>query len=279
MKNIPDSFFFPLIFLLLFSCDPNASGEDMMMDVLPVDLILTGDIREATTGEPLTGWIVWAQNGRNLNFNTLLRDTAVVRSDGSYRLEIGHFSENTDTRGMSAAEIIAAKEDFYNFSSVDLLPPEFADRDTSIDLRDCFYAGIDVQNRYVYYGGRSLDFSQTDPPLVMRNVNAHTNSEAMAMRIELSDPPSGSHKVVGQFMVKDDGYNLPFFNLRTGAFFTEDHYETSTCVPADRPFTLEMMAIFYDENDPLPRIADTLIFRDTILQFDPVQDTLIIASF
>jgi len=277
METFTGKTFLFLVAILLFSCDPD--DEMMVEGALPIDLILTGEIREATTGEPLTGWIVWAQNSRSLDFTNLFRDAAVVEEDGSYRLEIGHFSENTDTRGMSAAEIIAAKEEYYNFSSIDILPPGFADSNNQLNLRDCFYASIDVENSYLYYGGRELDFSQTDPPVAIRNVNAHTRSEAMAMRIELSDPPSGSNKVVGQFQVKDDGYDLPFFNYRTGAFFTENQFETAVCVPADRPFTLTMTAIFFDDNEPFPRSADTLVFRDTIARFNPTQDTLIIASF
>lgn len=269
-----------LICLFVSGCDPNADDDDQpILEDIPIDLMLTGEIREATTGVPLEGWIVWAQDSRNLDFTNLFRSTTTVQSDGTYRLEINHFSKNTDTRGMSSEEIITGKEDYYSFSSISLVPPDFIDSLGSFSLLECHYAGIDAANRDLYYGVQDLDFSLPEPPVAVRNVNAHTNAAKMQLRINLTNPPTGSNKVSGLFIVKDDDYEIPFKNLSTGAFFTEEQYETSVCVPADRPFTVTLMALFYDENDPHPRTIDTLIFRDTIQVFDEAEHALIEATF
>lgn len=269
------------LFLLCFisSCDPNGDEDQPIVEDTPIDLILAGEIREATTNVPLEGWIVWAQDSRNINFPTLFENTAAVQSDGTYWLEVNHFSKNTDTRGMTPEEIITGKEDYYLFSAIHLVPPDFVDSLGSFSLLDCDYAGIDAANRDLYYGVQDLDFSLPEPPVVLRNVNAHTNAAKMKLRINLANPPTGSNKVSGHFIVKDNDYEVPFLNFGTGSFFTEEQYETTTCVPADRPFTVTIMAIFYDEDDPLPRTIDTLTFRDTILVFNEAEHALIEANF
>jgi hypothetical protein len=249
------------------------------MEDIPIDLILTGEIREATTSSPLEGWIVWAQDSRNLDLTNLFANTATVQSDGTYRLEVNHFSRNTDTRGMTPEEVIAGKEDYYLFSGVNLVPPDFVDSLGSFSLLNCDYAGIDAANRDLFYGVQDLDFSQAEPPVAVRNVNAHTNATKMQLRINLTNPPTGSNKVSGRFIVKDDDYPIPFLSLSTGSFFTEEQYETWVCVPADRPFTITLMAIFYDENDPSPSNSDTLTFRDTIQVFNEAEHALIEATF
>ena len=272
----------PLVLLFIFvsGCDPTADDDQPMLEEnIPVDLILTGEIKEATTGIALEGWIIWVQDSRNLDLTNLFANTTTVQSDGTYRLEIDHFSRNTDTRGMSPEEIIAGKEDYYLFSSISLVPPDFIDPLGSFSLLDCHYAGIDALNRDLFYGVQDLDFSLPEPPVGIRNVNAHTNAAKMEMRIKLASLPTGSNKVSGRFIVKDDGYEIPFYSLSSGSFFTEDQYETSVCVPADRPFTVTLQAIFYDENDPFPRTSDTLTYRDTIQVFNEAEHALIEVTF
>jgi hypothetical protein len=264
-------YFIPLFSILfLTACDPTGNDDDMMPAVAAIDLVLEGRVFHEETGEPLSGWILAARPGFGAFTNAVL-DT--LDEDGAYRLEIGFYSNLTNTQGLTAQEIVEGKQEYYRFNNIDFYPPD------ATTLGGCQSIVIDPEKENIYYQAHRLDFMATEPPVSYNETSVITEAASMRVSVELSRPQAPDSIVQSILSVRDLAYSEPYYVTSSGSLFTGTTHETGACIPRNRPLERTVYLRTWQNTTGTSPEIDTMIYRDTLQGFEAGQDGILQVRF